>query len=732
MTSPVPRDRELLSEASAALDEAVARSGEASRAETRLRLLEGAAAHVGGYGLDRFDQVVAAAGAHEPLAASAAAVLSRDLADAVLDGPLPPSLALAALGDSDLDPVVRRRQGRYFTDSRLAQNLISGVRERAITAESILDPACGAGVLLVASALEAGSSSAARRDYLVSRVLWGVDRDPHAVRAARAAIASLTADVDAIAGLDRHLLVADSLAAGRAWWAERAPAGFDLVVANPPWEKLRVTRHEHALGNGHQRHYGDEYRAAEVDEQALRSDRRTASGYRERVAAELHHQGPGESDLYKMFLELGGTLASASGALAFLVPAGFIRNHGARELREWLFSDFDADMLILDNRERYFGIDSRFKFVQFLARRRSATDSSIRFGSAGTGEGTNSWRAETSLHELRLMQADLALPEVRDRNDWELFTRLSSAHPRLDDLEAGWHPRFHREVDMTNDRAKFRNAPASTDDLPVIEGRMVHHHRVSAKRYVAGRGRRAEWEAQPPFRAPLEPQWYVRRADLRPRSLARVNRTRAGFCDITGQTNERTVLAALIPDGVVCGNKVPTIDFASDTQACAWVGIANSFVFDWLARRSVTTTLNFFMLRSLAVPAWDANDLSFTGIAEATRSLARIEPDGGDMGFWDVARLRARIEVLSARLYGITATDLDQIMRDFPQVDRAQEPLPGEVASSVTRDVVVASGAGWAPPSQIRDAQARVEMARSVGAVPFIPNEHARAYGRPS
>ena len=731
MTSPVPRDRELLSEASAALDEAVARSGEASSADTRLRLLEGAAAHVGGYGLDRFDQVVAAAGAHEPLAAGVAAVLSRDLADAVLDGPLPAALALAALGDSDLDPVARRRQGRYFTDSRLAQNLISGVRERVITAESILDPACGAGVLLVASALEAGSS-AARRAYLVSRVLWGVDRDPHAVRAARAAIASLTADVDAIASLDRHLLVADSLTAGRAWWAERAPAGFDLVVANPPWEKLRVTRHEHALGSGHQRHYGDEYRAAEVDEQALRSDRLTASGYRERVAAELHHQGRGESDLYKMFLELGGTLASASGALAFLVPAGFIRNHGARELREWLFSDFDADILILDNRERYFGIDSRFKFVQLLARRRSATDSSIRFGSVGTGEGTHSWRAETSLNELRRMQADLALPEVRDRDDWELLTRLSSAHPRFDDMEAGWHPRFHREVDMTNDRAKFRNTPASTDDLAVIEGRMVHHHRVSAKRYVAGTGRRAKWDAQPPFRAPLEPQWYVRRADLRPAARERVNRTRAGFCDITGQTNERTVLAALIPDGVVCGNKVPTIDFASDTQACAWVGIANSLVFDWLARRSVTTTLNFFMLRSLVVPAWDAHEPSFTSIAEATRSLARIERDGGESALWGLAQLRARIEVLSARLYGITATDLDQIMHDFPQVDRAQHPLPGEVVSTVTRDLVVAFGAGWASPSQIRNAQARVEIARSLGAVAFIPNEHARTYARSS
>ena len=709
----------------------MARSGLEACADVRLRLLEGAAAHVGGYALDHFDLAVRPAEAPEPLTAPDAAVLSCGLAEAVRDGPLPPSLALAALGDLDFDPVARRRQGRYFTDSRLALALASGVQKQTITSKSIVDPACGAGVLLVAAALQAASSPP-RRAHLVRHVLWGVDRDPRAVRAARAAISSLTGDMAAIAGLGRHLLVADSLAAGRAWWAERAPAGFDLVVANPPWEKLRVTRHEHALGNGHRRHYGDEYGGAEVDEDAFRSDRLATSGYREHVTAQLAHQGRGESDLYKMFLELGATLTSASGSLALLVPAGFIRNRGARELREWLFGNFDADILILDNRKRYFEIDSRFKFVQLLAQRRNANDSTIHFGTASATQGPIPWKAKTSLEELRRMQADLALPEVRDRDDWELFTRISRSHPRFGDQEAGWHPRFHREVDMTNDRAKFRSAPGSPGDLPVIEGRMVHHHRVSAKRYVAGRGRRAEWEAQLPFQAPLRPQWYVRRADLRPRVRARVGLTRAGFCDITGQTNERTVLASLIPEGVVCGNKVPTIDFASEPQSRAWVGTANTFVFDWLARRSVTTTINFFILRSLPIPAWQNHTEGFTAIAEAVRVLAHAEREDGTADLWGIARLRARIEVLAACLYGISVADLDQMLHDFPQVDRAQPPIPGEPASTVTRDLIVGSGDGWASPSQLKRAADRAILAASAGAVPFVPNEHARAYGRAS
>ena len=728
MTIPVPRDRELLSEASSALEEAVDRSGLAATADLRLRLLEGSAARVGGYSLDQFDLAVPDIGGGDALTSDATMDVTKRLAEAVLDCSIPAPLAIAALGDSDVNPVVRRRQGRYFTDSRLAMSLALDVQEQTTGAKSILDPSCGAGVLLVAIASRAGPNHA-HRSHLIRNVLWGIDRDPHAVRAARAAISSLTNDLDAVAGLCHHLIVADSLAVGQRWWRSRSNAGFDVVVGNPPWEKLKVTRHEHALNGGHQRHYGDEYLRSEIDEVALQSDRQAALNYQALVNAEMTLQGSGESDLYKMFVELGAKLTSDSGVLAFLVPAGFIRNHGTRDLREWLFRTFDIDVQILDNRERYFGIDSRFKFVRLLAKRHSNRRRSISFCNYA-GYMSSRWKAKTSFSELKRMQPNLEIPEVRDHADWELFTRLRHLHPDFGSAEAGWTPRFYREVDMTNDRSKFKSRASWPDDVPVIEGRMVHHHRVSAKRYVAGRGRRAEWETQFLFTAPLQPQWFIRRTNLRQAMQLRVDRQRAGFCDITGQTNERTVLAALIPEGAVCGNKVPTMDFSSYGQASAWVGIANSFAFDWLTRRLVTTTLNFFILRSLPIPLWNPVDEGLLAIAKATQALASVESDGGKEDLWSVARIRAKIEVESARLYGISVTDLDQIMCDFPQVDKAQEPLTGETTSSITRDLIVASGDTWASPCELERAQDRVMRAQAVGAVPFIPNEHARAYRR--
>lgn len=429
MTSPIPRDRALLSGVSNALEEAVFNSGLEPSADLRLRLLEGAASQVGGYALREFDQILTGGLSAEQLSSDSTLCLTRHLSQAVLDGSIPPSLALAATGDWEIDPVARRREGRYFTDSGLALDLAVSVQDRVFRSDSILDPACGAGVLLVAIALQMGTGIDDRA-HLVRDVLWGVDRNPHAVRAARAAISSLTCDIDAVAGLSRRLFVKDSLTCGWKWWRSLSEQGFDLVIGNPPWEKLKVTRHEHALSGGHQRHYGDDYCSSAVNETKLLSDRLAVTDYRNLAGSELDFQGKGEFDLYKMFVELGAKLTTESGALAFLVPGGFIRNDGTSELRGWLFKNFDVDISILDNRERYFEIDSRFKFIRLVARRQYSEDRSVRFGIGHHTDDMEGWKATTSHLELKEMQVGFLIPEVKDRLDWELFTRLQRLHCR--------------------------------------------------------------------------------------------------------------------------------------------------------------------------------------------------------------------------------------------------------------------------------------------------------------
>src|SRR5206468_566595 len=98
-----------------------------------------------------------------------------------------------------------------------------------------------------------------------------------------------------------------------------------------------------------------------------------------------------------------------------------------------------------------------------------------------------------------------------------------------------------------------------------------------------------------------------------------------------GQTNERSMMSAVIPAGVVSGNKVPTVEFAGPNAAAdmwLWVGLTNSLPFDWMLRRVLTTTVNYFLLRSVPLPTISSSSLPGRRIVAATQELARLDMQG--------------------------------------------------------------------------------------------------------
>ena len=136
------------------------------------------------------------------------------------------------------------------------------------------------------------------------------------------------------------------------------------------------------------------------------------------------------------------------------------------------------------------------------------------------------------------------------------------------------------------------------------------------------RSRRAIWTPYNLGQSKIEPQFWIAPGDVPASASPRVSRERVGFCDVTGQTNERTILAAMIPNGAVCGNKVPTLLFDNKPSSMpwSWLAIANSFVFDWMARRIVTTTVNYFLLMSLPMPSIDPRGREARDLAQIGRA----------------------------------------------------------------------------------------------------------------
>ncbi len=422
-----------------------------------------------------------------------------------------------------------------------------------------------------------------------------------------------------------------------------------------------------------------------------------------------------------------------------LVPAGLIRSQGTELLRRFLFDcASELEFTVMENRARFFAIDTRFKFLAVEARLGESRERWQKSPKARPivlkhATGTNSGLSETSRviidrSELAANRADLTVPEVRGQAEWDLFRRMSEIGAPFGDQGGLWQAQLAREVDMSRDRAHFRSYPAAYH-LPVIEGRMVHQYRSRAKAYRSGTGRAAQWDALALAKADIDPQYWYPAIQLRRGIAERANTIRAGFCDVTGQTNERTLLAAVIPPGVVCGNKVPTVVFEprsgeGEMLVHLWVALMNSIPVDWLARRITTTSMNYFLLNSIPLPPIEPDSRDGGRIIELSQQLTGMEGQRRHaLDAAAAARARAEIDVLVAEAYGLGPNELQLMFDDFPLLDRGQPALDCEEQSTITRDLVLSrahygdSSKPWAD---------RVAEAERLGAVGYVPAEYAR------
>jgi hypothetical protein len=272
---------------------------------------------------------------------------------------------------------------------------------------------------------------------------------------------------------------------------------------------------------------------------------------------------------------------------------------------------------------------------------------------------------------------------------------------------------YMRELDMGNDRDIFDEDP---NGVPLYEGRMVDQFDHRAKGYRSGRGRSAVWDELQfsDSTKSIQPQWRIPLKDIPEKTLERMNTYRIGFCDITSATNERSLVAALIPPGVLCGHKVPTIAFQEgwEWSYMIWLSVANSFAMDFMARKKVALSMSYTILDSFPFPRLEkeapcAKELVLRG--------AMLSCTGPEMtSYWDMLaaegwmpprftpaeipgaldeaerhKLRAEIDAIVAKhLFGLTETELDYALNSFPTLHRRDVR---DFGAPVTRNAVLAA-----------------------------------------
>lgn len=487
-----------------------------------------------------------------------------------------------------------------------------------------------------------------------------------------------------------------------------ARGGFDLVLGNPPWKPMSPDAKEWFAP------YDPEIRELEPETQKQRiAELLSAPGMQAEWDAHCRslydaatfmkesgrfrlfargNLGKGDFNVYRMFVETALTAARPGGIAAQLVPENLYNGANAAAIRAALFNDFQLQTLIgFENvRKTWFpGVHASAKFCLYVAKRGGSTTAFAAAFGVNTPAKLECVRAGSTLAYpvalvLEFSPDALAIAEIAHPNDVTIVQKLYDRFAKFNvHVAALAQRRYQREIDMGNDREDFGDDP---DGVPLYEGRMVEAFDHRAKAYVSGRARRAVWRALPfdePGKAIL-PQWRISVRDIPAKLANKWLEYRVGFCDVGGVTNQRFLMAALIPPIGPCGHSVPTITFEpSDPRLlCLWLATANAFCLDYLARKKGALHMTFTLMDSLPLPrVYNGSSLEE---AIAARSL-RLSATGPEMRtFWNEVApllgldsirdapcevrierelLRAELDVLVAReLFGITRDEMRYIL----------------------------------------------------------------------
>lgn len=412
----------------------------------------------------------------------------------------------------------------------------------------------------------------------------------------------------------------------------RAAPGFDAIIGNPPWEMLR----------------------ADHGPAADRASIREAAGGLQRFArasGTYRLQGDGHANLYQLFVERALSLTRHAGRVGLVLPFGLATDRGSAALRRALLTRCDTDALIsFDNRDGIFPIHRSYRFLLLTTTVGGETATvRCRFGERSadvldllpdSGGASAAFPVRLARQAIeRIGGRHLAIPELRAPLDLVIAEKAIARARPLGDPN-GWAARFGRELNVTDDRRHF-GPPGS--GLPVLEGKQIRPFVAD----VAG------------ARQAIPARTAARLLDRG----ATYGRARLAFRDVASATNARSLIAAIVPAGVVTTHTLLCLKTALDeADQLALCALLNSFVANYLVRQRMGTHVTATIAEHLPVPrpVWGAPAHVALGAA-----AARLTRSSGDD---DAA---ARIEATAARLYGLTVDEFAHVLASFPLVESA-------------------------------------------------------------
>lgn len=497
--------------------------------------------------------------------------------------------------------------------------------------------------------------------------------------------------------------------------------GFDVVLGNPPWEKLQTEELQFFAVRAPEIASLSGAKRKKAIRQLEKSDPQLAKAWQEqkrfdaamidfiRNSGVYPLTGVGKFNSFALFAELSRRIQDDAGRAGVIVPSGIATDYTTRYFfQDIVETDSLRSLYDFENREGIFpAIDSRLKFCLLtLAGSSSQVDERaefVFFAHKISDLQDTERRFTLSAEEIKLLNPNtFNCPIFRYRRDAEIvkaiYRRIPIFLDEQDPPRNKYEPRVWRLINTTDDSNEFveQDSKINLNLIPVVEAKTIHQFDHRFATFTNGNNTsevKSKRKNDPTYE--VTHRHYIKEQYFRQR-ISEELAEKSWFLtirNIARATDERTIISSIFPRGASCEH-TPYIEIAQDARFAAYLlGVLNSFTFDYVARQKVGgTQISYFILYQLPTIYPSSSQIipskfflkRIVELVFTTYSLSIFCKDCGYHGppfRWDEERrflLRCELDAAYFHLYDIERDDVDYIMETFPIVKRKDEAAFGE------------------------------------------------------
>lgn len=460
----------------------------------------------------------------------------------------------------------------------------------------------------------------------------------------------------------------------------RKSSGFNVLLGNPPWEKIKFEK-SWFWGRQIPGYYGMTPAERTKSEAAVRkvnpgidnllSDtekdtNQLAQHYRNLFSDPpgkkiRYGKASGDPDLFRMFAWRFLDLTCNGGRIGMVLPRTAFAGDGMENWRSELFRPDDQStiassvtigMLVNTGGWVFDDVHQQYTVCLTAIHKRPLSHQSLKaparskllingpFSSLEDFKENGSLFSTFDTNEIRTWSDSCKIPLLPSIKHQEVFVQIRRA-PNLvsnENLSYEWSCRPYRELDATNDAKLFdlsgKAPPQAT--MPVFKGESIDvwQNDRGESTYFGWVRSREEMLAHLQHKRVSSFSRKGKSAfnGYEPARIHNPNTLeclypRIAFRDITRATDTRTVRTALIPPCVVCTNKAPVLIWSKGTERdqAYLLGVMSSRVFDWYARRWVEINFAFSIFNWMPCPRPKSCNALYADLVNSAGRLACLD-----------------------------------------------------------------------------------------------------------